>query len=129
MINLKHYCQRDTLWNYALEARELSGKLKDTRSTSLAKIAQANAYLRWNNADSALALIEPELSKYKSGDPETRDIYFGLHIVKINCTGDVSNYKDAIAETYGVLRQAENYKDSLAIAECLNALSGYKILK
>src|ERR1700742_2607807 len=68
---------KDTLWNYAIEARALSNKLKDTRSLSLAKIAQANAYIRWNNADSALALIGPELSKYKADDPATRDIYFG----------------------------------------------------
>jgi two-component system NarL family sensor kinase len=117
---------KDTLWDYAVKAKILAAKLHDTPSRSLAIIAQANAYLRWNNADSALALIEPELSKYKAGDPATVDIYFGLRHVKINCISDVSNYKDAIAETYGVLRQAENYKDSLAIAECLNALSGYK---
>ena len=117
---------KDTLWSYAIKARQLSSKLKDTRGTSLAKIAQANAYIRWANADSALAIIEPELSKYKVPDYVTRDIYFELHQVKINCIGNASKYKDAIAEIYGVMRQAENYKDSLTIAECLNSLSGYK---
>jgi len=117
---------KDTLWNYAVKAKVLATKLHDMPSRSLAIIAQANAYLRWNNADSAKALIEPELSKYKADNAATRDIYFELRRAKINCIGNVSNYKDAIAETYGVLRQAENYKDSLAIAQCLNLLSGYK---
>ncbi len=117
---------KDTLWNYAIKAKILAAKLHDMRSRSLAIIAQANAYLRWNNADSAKALIEPELSKYKADNPATRDLYFELRHVKINYIAEVSNYKDAIAETYGVLRQAETYKDSLVIAECLNSLSGYK---
>src|ERR1700710_754845 len=53
---------KDTLWGYAVKAKILASKLHDMPSRSLAIIGQANAYLRWNNADSALALIEPELS-------------------------------------------------------------------
>ena len=117
---------KDTLWNYAIKAKVLATKLHDMPSRSLAIIAQANAYLRWNNADSAKALIEPELLRYKPEDPVTRDIYFQLRHLKIDCIASSSNYKDAIEDNYAVMREAENYKDSLVIANCLNSLSGYK---
>jgi signal transduction histidine kinase len=117
---------KDTLWKYALAAKQLSSGLKDARSMSLAVIAQANAYLEWNNIDSAKALIEPELLKYKSADAATRDIYFKLRHLKLDFLSATSNYKDAIAEAYHIIQEAEKYKDSLAIAESLNSLSIYK---
>jgi signal transduction histidine kinase len=117
---------KDTLWKYAISAKILSNRLKDTHSASLALIAQANAYLRWNNTDSARAMVESELSKYKAQNPAARDIYFQLRNLKINCIGSASDYKNAIAESYSVIREAEKYKDSLAIATSLNYLSGYK---
>src|ERR1700761_4058230 len=49
----------DTLWSYALKAKTLAGQLKDKRARTLAIIAQAAAYIRWDNPDSAEALIQP----------------------------------------------------------------------
>jgi signal transduction histidine kinase/tetratricopeptide (TPR) repeat protein len=117
---------KDTLWNYAVKAMVLATKLHDMPSRSLAIIAQANAYLRWNNADSAKALIAPELAKYKAEDPDTRDIYFELRHLKIDCIANSADYKDALEDNYMLMREAEKYKDSLVIADCLNSLSGYK---
>jgi signal transduction histidine kinase len=117
---------KDTLWKYALEARALSVGLKDAHGMSLAVISQANAYLEWNNIDSVKALIEPELLKYKPADPATRDIYFKLRHLKLDCISATTDYKDAIAEAYHIIQEAEKYKDSLAMAESLNSLSIYK---
>jgi len=117
---------KDTLWKYALAAKVLSADLKDPHSMSWAIIAQINAYLDWDNIDSAKALITPELQKYKPADPATRDIYFKLRHLKLNCISGTVDYKDAIAEAYGIIQEAEKYKDSLAIAESLNSLSIYK---
>jgi signal transduction histidine kinase len=117
---------KDTLWKYALEAKTLSADLKDRHSMSLAVIAQANAYLEWNNIDSVKALITPELQKYKPADNATRDIYFKLRHLKLGCISSTVDYKDAVAEAYGIIQEAEKYKDSLAIAESLNSLSIYK---
>ena len=117
---------KDTLWKYAIQAKMLSTKFKDNQSMSLAIIAQANAYLRWDNADSARALVEPELAKYKAENPATRDIYFELRHLRLDCTSNTSDYKNAIADAYNIISEAEKYQDSLAIAESLNSISGYK---
>jgi signal transduction histidine kinase len=117
---------KDTLWNYALEAKMLASKLRDQPSQSLAVIAQANAYLRWNNPDSAKALITPELLKYTAKDPATRDIYFALQHLQINCFVGSTDYKDAIAANYVLMREAEKYKDSLVMARCFNSIGIYK---
>jgi signal transduction histidine kinase len=111
----------DTLWSYALKAKALAVRLKDDRSLSLAVLAQANAYIRWNNPDSANALITPELSKYKASDPATRSIYFKLAGARIDLMIKIS-YKDVLTQVYAVLRQAEFYNDSLTKAESMNTI-------
>lgn len=116
---------KDTLWNYALQAKKLSAEMKDARSMSLAVIAQANAYLRWDNTDSAKAIIETELLKYSPNDISARDIYFKLLQLQIDCTGDNNNYKDAIDEVYGLMGKAEKYNDSTVIAESMNTLCAF----
>jgi signal transduction histidine kinase len=117
---------KDTLWKYALEAKALAASLKDTHSMTLAVIAQANAYLEWDNVDSAKALIATELQKYKPADATTRDIYFNLRHLKLEYISSGTDYKDAIEEAYLIIHEAEKYKDSLAIAESYNSLSVYK---
>ena len=116
---------KDTLWNYSLHAKTLSAKLKDNRNMSLAIIAQANAYLRWGNTDSAKALVDAELLKYKLNEAANRDIYFKLLQLQIDCIGDSNNYKDAINAVYDLMSKAEKYKDSVVIAESMNTLSAF----
>jgi len=116
---------KDTLWNYAIKAKAIAAAIKDTRAYSLAIVAQANAYIRWDNIDSAKALIEPELLKYKAGEPRTSNIYFKLEQAKIDCIGGSYDYKDAFSEVYNVIRQAEKYKDSVVMAESMNTLGAW----
>jgi len=117
---------KDTLWNYAVKARLLATKLHDGPSLSLAIIAQANAYMEWDNLDSAKALIIPELHKYKPADPAVRDIYFKLLHIRQGWISGSEDYKDAITAAYHIIEEAEKYRDSLVVAENLNLLSVYK---
>lgn len=117
--------QKDTLWHYALKARSLAAKLHDGVSQSWAKLAQASAYLRWNNADSAKALIEPEVLKYKADNAATRRLYFKLIQKEIDCNGEDNYYRDGSARVYSLMHLAEKYRDSVIIAESMNTLGAW----
>jgi signal transduction histidine kinase len=116
----------DTLWNYAVKAKLLAAKLRDAPSQGMAIVAQANAYIAWDNIDSAKALVDPELLKFNAADPTIRDIYFALRHLQLNFISGTSDYENAIAEAYRIIREAEKYKDSLAIADSFNSISIYK---
>ena len=116
---------KDTLWAYAIRARSLAAAVNNPLKTTLAKWAQAQAYLRWDNTDSAKALIEPELAKYKVENPATRAVYFKLAQARIDCIGNSNNYKDALSEVYHIMGQSETYKDSVVTAECMNTLCAF----
>ena len=114
---------KDTLWNYAIKAKALATALNDPGRKTLAIWAQAEAYIKWDNPDSASALIAPEIPKYKVENAATRDIYFKLAQLRIDCIGTAdNNYKEAFAQIYTVMHQAETYKDSVIVAESLNTL-------
>ena len=114
---------KDTLWNYAIKAKALATALNDPHRKTLAIWAQAEAYIKWDNPDSAGALITPEIPKYKVENAATRDIYFKLAQLRIDCIGTTdNNYKEAFAQIYEVMHHAEIYKDSVIVAESLNTL-------
>ena len=115
----------DTLWKYALQAKVMASRLKDVQAYSLAVLGQGRAYLRWGNADSAKAFIEPELAKYRAEDPAARDIYFKLAQTRFDCVANNSNYKNAMPFVYDVMRKAELYKDSAVVANCMNTLAAW----
>jgi hypothetical protein len=117
----------DTLWAFAIKAKALAAQLKKSQAYSLSALAQAQAYLRWDNADSARALIEPELAKYKVDNPATRSIYYKLAEEKISCIGNNSNYKNAMPLLYDLLNKAQVYKDSVEIANSMNTLSAWDL--
>ena len=116
---------KDTLWSYALKAKALSNKVGDMQQKSLAVLAQANAYLRWDNTDSARILIERELVKYKAENFDTWPVYVKLVQKDIDCTGESSDYKEGSAMVYGLMRQAEKFKDSVVISESMNTLGAW----
>jgi two-component system NarL family sensor kinase len=115
----------DTLWVYTLKAKVLAKQLENGHAYSLAALAQAEAYLRWNNPDKARALIESELIKYNVKDVASRSIYFKLAQTRFDCIGNNSNYRAAMPFLYDVMQKAEIYKDSAVIANCMNTLSAW----
>ena len=115
----------DTLWSYALKAKALASQEKDLQSYSMGALAQARAYLRWDNVDSARAIIEPELAKYNAENPALRKIYFELAQTRFGIIGNNSNYKAGMPFVYDVMRKAEFYKDSIVVANCMNTLAAW----
>jgi signal transduction histidine kinase len=111
----------DTLWFYAIQAKKLALELNDGKALSLAALGKANAYLRWENADSAQRIIEPELKKYSYTDPSARSIYFKLAHARIDMMRN-KNYKDLFTDVYALLKEAESCNYTLAIAENMNTI-------
>jgi len=115
----------DTLWFYALKAKDLAIEQKDGQAYSLASLAQARAYIRWGNMDSARAIVEHELRKYNPENPSLRKVYFELAQNHFSIYGNNSNYKEGMTYLYDVMRKAELYKDSLVVANCMNTLAAW----
>lgn len=120
---------RDTLYQYALIAKELALQTNNNRGKSLAALALANAYMRWGWVDSALVAIEPQLLQSSADDANTRDLYFKLARLKAMCYGSKSNFKDALSILYQVVSKAEHYRDSLALGANLNTIGSVAIAR
>lgn len=112
----------DSLFKYAAEARLLAAQGNDANSKTLAAIAMANAWLRKNNTDSAIALIGPELELNPVTGENTRPLYFRLAALKVDCFGDASQYKDALSELYSIISYAEKYNDSMVLIKNMNTI-------
>lgn len=114
---------KDSLYKYASLARSMANAQKDERLKGKADIAMAYAYLQSNNTDSASIIIEAALPKYPVSNAATRDIYFELAAQKADVYGDASSYKDALQQLYSLVSQAEEYKDSIALAKNMNTIA------
>lgn len=120
---------RDTLYSFALEARNLAASQKNKTQVSQAALALANAYMQWGWVDSALFYIEPEISVNKASNPGTRDIYFKLTRQKAMCYGNKSDFEKALAILFPVLGEAEKYKDTLHMGGIMNTIGSIAIAR
>lgn len=120
---------RDTLYAYAIEARDLAAVQKNKRQVSLAALALANAYMQWGWVDSALAFIEPQIPLNSTTDPSTRDIYFKLTRQKAMCLGSKSDFEKALAIFFPLLGEAEKYKDTLNMGGIMNTVGSIAIAR
>jgi signal transduction histidine kinase len=113
---------RDTLDEYGPMVKALGDKSENPRLKSLSALAYANWYFRWGWSDSALVFIEPEINMNPVGNPQTRHIYFKLLRAKALYLGSKSRYAEALDVLYGILPQAEKYKDTLTLGLALNTI-------
>jgi len=120
---------RDTLYAYAIEARDLAAAQKNKKEVSLAALALANAYMQWGWVDSALASIEPEIPLNPVTDPTTRDTYFKLTRQKAMCYGNKSDFEKALAIFFPLLSEAEIYKDTLNMGGIMNTVGSIAIAR
>ncbi len=120
---------RDTLYAYAIEARDLAAAQKNKKQVSLTALALANAYMQWGWVDSALASIEPEIPLNPVTDPTTRDIYFKLTRQKAMCYGNKSDFEKALAIFFPLLSEAEIYKDTLNMGGIMNTVGSIAIAR
>ena len=118
---------RDTAYNYALLAIELAKQTNDKRSLARAKLAFANSYQLWGWVDSAVAVCDSALKKYTVADADIRDIYFKLLRQKAISYGGVERVPEALDILYKLLREAEQYKDSVTIAYTCNTIGSVNI--
>lgn len=133
LSSILEYCSqyqslnRDTAYNYALLALRMSRQLNDVPGTAKAELALANAYYLWGWVDSAEAVCDNALEKYKITDLKTRDAYFKLMRQKALCFGGVQDFPDALKVLFQLLREAEQYKDSVTIASTCNTIGSVNI--
>ncbi|MBL0304687.1 MAG: hypothetical protein IPQ25_01285 [Chitinophagaceae bacterium] len=120
---------RDTLYAYAIEARDLAATQKNKKQVSLTALALANAYMQWGWVDSALASIEPEIPLNAVTDPSSRDIYFKLTRQKAMCYGNKSDFEKALAIFFPLLSEAEIYKDTLNMGGIMNTVGSIAIAR
>src|SRR6218665_1176669 len=122
LCNEHENINRDSLYSYATEAVQLASGQKKEATKSRAAIFMIYAYLRKNETDSALGLIEATLPKNPVTDINTRSIYFELAAQKVDGYGDASNYKEAIDQAYKIVNEAEQYKESVVLSKNINKL-------
>src|SRR6478735_1107653 len=118
---------RDSAYDYALLALNLSNQKNNVRSKARAELALANAYYLWGWVDSAAAVCDDALKKYRAADANTRDVYFKLLRQKGMCYGGVQKFPEALDILYRLLREAEQYKDSITIASSCNTIGSLNI--
>lgn len=125
LLNLCNYhqsIQKDSLYQYALVANTLAKQSGNKMDKGRAAIILANAFLRLGKTDSAEAVVNNILPLYDIKEPATRNIYFSLSALQVDCYGEKTNYEDAVAALYNIINQAEQYKDLPVLARNMSTL-------
>ncbi|MBS1599374.1 MAG: hypothetical protein JST75_14205 [Bacteroidetes bacterium] len=113
---------KDSLYQYALLAQDLSQREKNKKNKALADLILINSYLRIGNTDSAMELTDAGLLTNTLNNPDSRDIYFKLTALKADCYGDASDYKNALSTLYRLVGEAEPLHDSLVLAKNMSTI-------
>lgn len=103
----------DSLQYYALEAKQLSVKLKDTFALKEAQYQYATSLWRQNFNDSAMQIIEKELLHNAVENKTTRAMNFKLRVLGIRLYTTNGMLKEATSAIYQLLTDAEKYNDTL----------------
>lgn len=111
--------QKDSLHEYALSATQLANTKIDKGKAAIVLI---NAYLRLGKIDSAETLLTALLPNYEVTDPSTREIFFSLSALQVDCFGGKSNYENATAALYKIITLAEKYQDFPVLAKNMSTL-------
>jgi signal transduction histidine kinase len=114
--------QKDSLYKYAITAGKLAKNTGNKNDKGLAAVVLANAYLRMGKVDSAETIVHANLPQYDVKDPETRDLFFSLSALQVDCFGERTNYEDAVASLYKIINLAEQYKDLPVLAKNMSTL-------
>lgn len=127
------YCEqyqslnKDTAYNYALLALNMAKQSGNEKNIARAELAFANSYYLWGWVDSAEAVCGNALKKYSAANENTRTVYFKLLRQKALCYGGVQKYPEALDVLYKLLRESEQYHDSITIATTLNTIGSVNV--
>lgn len=113
---------KDSLYQYALTAKKLAKFTNDKISNGHAAVILINAYLRLGKTDSAEAIVNSSLPLFDVKDEASREIYFTLSALQVDCYGEKSNYENAVAALYKIINLAEQYRDKPVLAKNMSTL-------
>ena len=114
--------QKDSLYQYAITAKKLAKFANDKISNGHAAVILINAYLRLGKTDSAEAIVNSSLPLFDVKDEASREIYFTLSALQVDCYGEKSNYENAVAALYKIINLAEQYRDKPVLAKNMSTL-------
>ncbi len=113
---------KDSLYQYALTAKKLAKFANNKISNGHAAVILINAYLRLGKTDSAEAIVNSSLPLFDVKDEASREIYFTLSALQVDCYGEKSNYENAVAALYKIINLAEQYRDKPVLAKNMSTL-------
>lgn len=114
--------QKDSLYKYALVCNSLAKSINNKIDNGRAAIVMINAYLRSGKIDSAEKTVNTNLPLYDVKNPATRDVFFSLNSLQVDCYGEKTNYEDAVAALYKIIDLAEQYSDLPVLAKNMSTL-------
>lgn len=115
---------RDTLYNLALEARDLAAQQTDIEKQALAAMALADAYMQWGWSDSALAVFESYTVNGKGYAPAS---YFKMQRHHAMIYAGHADYEKALPILYAALSGAEKWKDTINQAAIMNSIGSVSL--
>jgi tetratricopeptide (TPR) repeat protein len=95
----------DTLFNYAIIAKYLAGKLSNKTALSLAEYEIAFCFAKQERFDTALQLTNRELAIYTS--KKQSSVFAKFSVLKARILDRQNKYADALSQLYTVLKNAE----------------------
>lgn len=120
---------RDTLYYYATEARDLAEQSGDKKSKDLAYIALANAYYRWGWTDSSTAFVDPVIEGNDPAKPEERELYFNALRQKAIYIGSKNKLPEALEILYKLTGLADRYRDTAAFSANANTIASISLAR
>ena len=100
----------DTLYVYALQAKQLATALNSSTKTMEAEYYEAICLFKKNKLDSALEETNKLISKYTKAVPYN-DMHVNLYVLKFNAYWRKNNFNEAIATSQVLLALAEEHRD------------------
>lgn len=100
----------DTLYLYAMQAKQLAAGLKSDVKMMDAAYYEAMCLFKKNKLDSALEAVNMLIAKYKKAVPYN-DMHVNLYVLKFNAYWRKNNFNEAIAISQELLALAEEHHD------------------
>ena len=106
----RHSLHPDTLYNYAIQARQISIRLHNDFYTAIAEYYLTNYFIKSGQLDTALLLCGKNL-QHLNNRQEGNKWWLRFGLLKAQIFVKQNKYKEALAEYYVVLKDAEHEGD------------------
>jgi signal transduction histidine kinase len=112
LCNEKNSLPSDTLYHYAIVAKELADSLNDKLKKTWAEYYMAFSLVTKGMSDSSLAITDEQL-KSLHFTPSLKDVYSKFCLLKANALVRLSKPKEALTVLYALLNEGEKHGDIL----------------